>query len=236
MSALYHVSTCCCSLVPILAVWGGLFQGSSQYPSSQSQTGVFYAVSGLSPSKEIFLMLVSMQFWAVSIKQHCLPPPITNDSKCSPINRSVPSLPHWEVLEQWTNSKISHLSTKGTFSVWLLEVLKIYGSTSTSPENISTSTAWQCTEQKTEMSVTLCQVPKEWGWRGFPDRTFPALHTRDHGHPHFTAHSPGNSSFIILFVCCQREEHWEEQEEKHPDYTSTLSACFSALLEFDIFR
>lgn len=104
MSALYHVSTCCWSLVPILAVWGGLFQGSSQCPSSQSHSGVFYAVSGPSPSTEIFLMLVSMQFWAVPVK-HCWSPHLR------PWTSSVHSSQPWKELLHY--STLCAAITKG---------------------------------------------------------------------------------------------------------------------------
>lgn len=121
------------------------------------------------------------------------------------------------------------------FDSW--KVLKVYGSTSISPDNISTSTDNTLSKRQRDQCHP-CPCPQGVGLK---QNLTTALHTRDHGHPQSTAHSPGNSSFIIL-VCVlplPKEKNiinWEEQEEKDLGYISTLCACFSALLEFDIFR
>lgn len=108
------------------------------------------------------------------------------------------------------------------------------------PYPLTTSVQAQTTHwaKDREISVTLGHVPKEWDW----NRTLPLLstpETMDILNPQPTALE--NSSFIIL-VCVlplPKEKNiinWEEQEEKDLGYISTLCACFSALLEFDIFR
>lgn len=122
------------------------------------------------------------------------------------------------------------------FGSW--KMLKIYGSTSTSPENISTSTDNTPSKRQRDQCHPL-PSPQGVGLKGLHRHS---SHCSPHQRPWTSSiHSPGNGSFIIL-VCVlplPKEKNiinWEEEEEKDLDYISTLSACFSALLEFDIFR